>query len=283
MGLQGERLAHGSYSNSGNYFLFLGNPPPPIFLLPMRGVVHSSALALCTPGAACRPCGWFVYCYCFGVGGGGGGLKALCESVSLFPTLLPSSGSLYKSFVANPMTTVDDIVAQALKKANLHDQDPRNYCIVQVPTSANGWWEWEEGEGREGGQDPSNYCGSGRYVGGGGGGQDPSNYCGSGRRGGRGTRTPATTVGVGGGEGGGPGPQQLLWEWEVRGGGGGGGGGQDPSNYRGGRGGEGGEGREGSQDPSDYCGRGKRGAEVGEREEGGWGWGMGGAKSHQSN
>ena len=53
MGLQRGQLAHGSYSNSGNYFSFLGNPPPPnyilIFPLPMQGVVHSSALVLCTP------------------------------------------------------------------------------------------------------------------------------------------------------------------------------------------------------------------------------------------
>ena len=53
MGLQRGWMAHGSCSNSGNYFWFLGNPPPPIyisiFLLPMRGVVHSTALALWTP------------------------------------------------------------------------------------------------------------------------------------------------------------------------------------------------------------------------------------------
>ena len=144
-------------------------------------------------------------------------LKALCESVSLFPTLLPSSGSLYKSFVANPMTTVDDIVAQALKKANLHDQDPRNYCIVQVPTSANGWWEWGEGEGRRG-------------------------------RGGREARTPATTVGVGGTWGGGGGQDPSNYRG-GRGGEGGEGreGSQDPSDYcgRGKRGAEVGEGEEG--------------------------------------
>lgn len=42
------------------------------------------------------------------------------------------AGSLYKSFLVTSATTVDDLVAQALNKANMAEQDAANYTIMEV-------------------------------------------------------------------------------------------------------------------------------------------------------
>lgn len=48
------------------------------------------------------------------------------------------AGSLYKSFVANTLTTVEDVLVQALKKANMSDQDPDHFCITETVATPNG-------------------------------------------------------------------------------------------------------------------------------------------------
>ena len=51
-----------------------------------------------------------------------------------YPIPPPSlaSGSLYKSFLVSSATMVEELVAQALSKANMGEQDPSNYTVIEV-------------------------------------------------------------------------------------------------------------------------------------------------------